>query len=145
VNRLRSHKENLAVFYFCGHGVSVGQQAALLLADFGEPGREFVGAVDVNVLCGTMKNARAVRQAYLFDCCRTHADDLYLHEPSIGPSIICQLALERNHNESTQQFALFPTIDGEQAFGPQLGERLHRCAARCSRLRRRRVPLGRVA
>ncbi len=39
--RLASHKDNLAVLYFCGHGASLGQEAALLLSDFGERGYDY--------------------------------------------------------------------------------------------------------
>jgi hypothetical protein len=116
-DRLRSNKENMALFYFCGHGVSVGEQAALLLSDFGEPRHEYRGAIAVDELIGTMRNSRAIRQAYLFDCCRTRADTLYLNEPRIGTRIVHQTAFDRGHAESAQQFVLFPTIDGEEAFG----------------------------
>ncbi len=120
-DRLHSHKENMAVFYFCGHGASLGQQAALLLNDFGETGRDFEGAIDVDILCGTMRNARAVRQAYLLDCCRTRADDLYQNEPRIGSRILSESGSSKDHDENAQQFVLFPTIDGEEAFGVKGG------------------------
>lgn len=115
--RSGSHQDNMAVFYFCGHGAALGQQAALLLEDFGEPGREFEGAIDVDVLRGTMKNSPAIQQAYLFDCCRTSADDLYRNEPSIGSRIVSIAAFHRGHSTPPQQFVLFPTLDGEEAFG----------------------------
>lgn len=115
-DRLQSNKDNMAAFYFCGHGVSVGQQAALLLADFGKPGSDYDGAIDLNLLTGTMRNSPAIRQVYLLDCCRTRADGLYEYEPMIGSRIRSQ-ASNRGHDESPQQFVLFPTLDGEEAFG----------------------------
>ena len=118
-DRLKSHRDNMAVFYFCGHGASLGQQAALLLEDFGEPGAEFEGAIDCDILRGTMKNSPAIQQVYLLDCCRTEADDLYRNEPSIGSRIVSIPSFERGHSTPSQQFVLFPTIDGEQAFGIQ--------------------------
>ena len=117
--RLSSHQDNMAVFYFCGHGASLGQQAALLLEDFGDPNAAFEGAVDVNILRGTMKNSSAIQQVFLLDCCRTNADDLYQHEPSIGSRILSIPASGRGHVIPSQQFVLFPTIDGEEAFGIQ--------------------------
>lgn len=116
-DRLSSHQDNMAVFYFCGHGASLGQQAALLLEDFGEPGAAFDGAIDVNVLRGTMKNSAAIQQVYLLDCCRTNADDLYRNEPSIGSRVLSLASFQRGHSAPPQQFVLFPTIDGEEAFG----------------------------
>lgn len=115
--RLSSHKENMGVFYFCGHGASLGQQAALLLEDFGLPGADFDNAIDVDILRGTMKNSPAIQQLYLVDCCRTNADELYKNEPSIGSRIVSVSRLQRGHSIPPQQFVLFPTIDGEEAFG----------------------------
>jgi Caspase domain len=115
--RLKANHDNMAVFYFCGHGVSSGQQAALLLRDFGEPGKDFVGAIDVNLLLGTMKNSPVVQQVFLFDCCRTIADDLYENEATIGSRILSLPARNRGHVVPEQQFVLFPSLDGEEAFG----------------------------
>jgi Caspase domain len=115
--RLKANRDNMAVFYFCGHGVSSGQEAALLLRDFGDPGRDFEGAIDVNVLLGTMKNSPAVQQLFLFDCCRTVADDLYKNQPTIGSRILSIPAQNRGHSTPEQQFILFPSLDGEEAFG----------------------------
>ena len=114
-DRLRANQDNLAVFCFCGHGASLGQQAALLLEDFGAPGADFDAAVDVDILRGTMKNSPAIQQTFLFDCCRTKADDLYRNEPSIGSRIVSIPAFQRGHAIPPQQFVLFPTIDGEEA------------------------------
>ena len=115
--RVNAHQGNLAVFYFCGHGASLGQQAALLLQDFGEPGAEFDGAIDLDVLRGTMRNSPAIQQVYLLDCCRTDADDFYRNEASIGSRIVSVASFQRGHTIPPQQFVLFPTIDGETAFG----------------------------
>ena len=118
-DRLKSHQNNMAVFYFCGHGASLGQKAALLLEDFGAPGAAYDGAIDVNTLRATMKNSKAVRQAYLLDCCRTKADGLYENEESLGSRIVSVPTLQKGHSLPAQQFVLFPTIDGEEAFGIQ--------------------------
>ncbi len=115
--RVGTNQDNLAVFYFCGHGASLGQQAALLLDDFGEPGAEFDGAIDLDVLRGTMRNSSAIQQVYLLDCCRTEADDFYRNEASIGSRIVSVASFQRGHTIPPQQFVLFPTIDGETAFG----------------------------
>ena len=115
--RVGTNKDNLAVFYFCGHGASLGQQAALLLDDFGKPGADFDGAVDLDVLRGTMRNSPAIQQTYLLDCCRTNADDFYRNETSVGLRIVSLASFQRGHTTPPQQFVLFPTIDGEEAFG----------------------------
>lgn len=115
--RVGANKENLAVFYFCGHGASLGQAAALLLEDFGEPGAEYEGAIELDTLRGTMRNSPAIQQVFLLDCCRTNADDLYRNETTIGSRIVSVPSFQRGHHTPPQQFVLFPTIDGEEAFG----------------------------
>lgn len=115
--RLRSHRDNMGVFYFCGHGASLGQKAALLLEDFGQPGQAFDNAIDVETLRATMKNSPAIQQVYLLDCCRTKADSYYENEENIGSRIVSAYSAQRGHSVPTQQFLLFPTIDGEEAFG----------------------------
>lgn len=115
--RVGSNMENLAVFYFCGHGASLGQAAALFLEDFGQPGAEFEGAIDLDTLRGTMRNSPAIQQVFLLDCCRTKADDFYHNETTIGSRIVSVPYFQRGHNTPPQQFVLFPTIDGEEAFG----------------------------
>src|SRR5204863_380422 len=54
---------------------------------------------------------------FLFDCCRTKADALYANEKSIGSRILSLRPQERGHTISAQEFVLFPTLDGEEAFG----------------------------
>jgi hypothetical protein len=115
--RLQANPDNMAVLYFCGHGVSSGQQAALLLRDFGKLGEEYDDAIDVNVLLGVMKNSPAIQQVFLVDCCRTKADDLYKNQSNIGSRILSLPAQNRGHTTPEQQFVLFPSLDGEEAFG----------------------------
>ena len=102
--RVGSNMDNLAVFYFCGHGVSMGQEAALLLADFGKPTAEYQGAIELSTLRGTMKNSPAIQQVFFLDCCRTRADDLYKNESTIGSRIANIPALSRGHQTPAQQF-----------------------------------------
>ncbi|WP_377190462.1 caspase family protein [Ruegeria meonggei] len=119
--RLKTHSSNLAVFYFCGHGVSLGQQAALLLSDFGRSVNGYAPAIDLDALRGTMKNSPADQQLFLLDCCRTKVDFLYEDEPSLGTRILSIPPSARESGGAAQQCILFPTIDGEEAFG-QIGK-----------------------
>jgi len=116
-DRGESHHDNMAVFYFCGHGASLSQQTCLLLEDFGNPDAAYDAGIDVNILRATMKNSTAIRQAYLLDCCRTDADDIYQHEERLGSRIVSVQPLQGGRRVPAQQFVLFPTLDGEEAFG----------------------------
>lgn len=114
--RLRSDKD-MAVFCFCGHGVSVGQKATLLLDDFGEVGHEFEAGILIDTLLGTMRNCRAIQQLFLFDCCRTRADEVYKNEDNLGTRVLSVPHDNHHHDIPAQQFIFFPTLDGEEAFG----------------------------
>jgi Caspase domain len=84
--RLQANRENMAVFFFCGHGTVHGPPFCCRTSV--SPGTIYEGAIDVNSLLGTMKNSPAVEQMFLFDCCRTKADDLYQNEERIGSRIV---------------------------------------------------------
>jgi hypothetical protein len=115
--RIGAHPSNMAVFYFCGHGISLGQRAALLLSDFGDPEDTYSGAIDFDKLRGTLKNSAADQQLFLLDCCRTKADQLYAHETDIGSRVLSVPPGSRPQGGTPKQCVLLPTIEGEEAFG----------------------------
>ena len=64
-----------------------------------------------------MKNSPAIQQAFLLDCCRSEVDRKYKNAVPIGAGMVSILPFERDHPSAPQQFVLFPTIDGSEAFG----------------------------
>lgn len=76
-----SHPDNVALFYFCGHGVTSGAVDSLLLEEFGsDPLDPFTsGAVDASAFSDGMRKCKAVNQLFLFDACRT-APEAYLRD-----------------------------------------------------------------
>ncbi|TLD71695.1 caspase family protein [Phragmitibacter flavus] len=117
VEQLKSNRDHMAVFYFCGHGFSAGDHASLLLEDFGKTGGELEAAIDLTKLCAVMKNSPAIQQVFLLDCCRSDVDRKYEGNVPIGSGMVSILKFERGHSSAPQQFVLFPTIDGAEAFG----------------------------
>ncbi len=114
---IQCHPDNMLIFYFCGHGISLGQKAALLLNDFGDPAASYDAAIELDELTGTLKNAAAAKQLFLIDCCRSKADDIYSNETRVGSRVL-SIVPNGNHNGvRRRQCVIFPTIDGEQAFG----------------------------
>ncbi|MBO0132275.1 caspase family protein [Agrobacterium burrii] len=113
----QTHSGNMTVFYFCGHGVSLGQKAALLLSDFGNEDNAYEPAIDIDALRGTMRNAQPGKQVFLVDCCRTTADALYRNETNIGGRTLSIQPNVKQPGALVRQFLLFPSIDGQQAFG----------------------------
>lgn len=117
LRRLEGNRDHMAVFYFCGHGMSSGDHAALLLDDFGEPGKEFEGAIDLTVLSASMKDCPVIQQVFFLDCCRTDVDRHYGRRAIVGSRIANVVPFRRGHKLAPQQFVLFPTINGAEAFG----------------------------
>lgn len=72
-NAAHSDMANIAVFYFCGHGVSAGINNGLLLEDFGVDHSDLAlleNVIDVDNLHLAMDGVRARRQCFLIDACR---------------------------------------------------------------------------
>jgi hypothetical protein len=65
-----SDPSNVAVFFFCGHGITLNSQL-LLLEDFGgDPDRLLYSAVDLDQLVTGMRACRALTQYFFVDACQ---------------------------------------------------------------------------
>ncbi|MET9384786.1 caspase family protein [Streptomyces sp. NPDC002928] len=72
-----SHVDNRLVFYFCGHGVSQGEDMALLAADiFSDRFNPLNGALDFSGLMNGLKRCKATEQVFFVDACRSNSDVL---------------------------------------------------------------------
>jgi hypothetical protein len=72
-----SHADNRLVFYFCGHGISQGEDMALLAADlFADRYNPLNGALNFTALMGGLKRCRASEQVLFVDACRSNSDVL---------------------------------------------------------------------
>lgn len=81
--------KNLMIFYFCGHGISAGDQHTLLCTDFGESDEdEFENAINFNDFHRGMDRCKALGQCYLVDACRVGSPELMESAASKGQSII---------------------------------------------------------
>ena len=68
---------NRLVFYFCGHGVSQGDDMALLASDvFADEDNPLNGALDFKNLMNGLKRCRASQQVFFVDACRASSDVL---------------------------------------------------------------------
>jgi hypothetical protein len=64
---------NIALFYFCGHGVSAGINNGLLLEDFGADHRDLAllqNVIDIDNLHLAMDGVHARKQCFFIDACR---------------------------------------------------------------------------
>ena len=94
MGRAGRNTENLAVFFFCGHGVAFGEaETALLLEDFGgnttDPMDEAIAFEQMRM--GVMRQCDATYQCHLIDACRTPVTrafgDAFDTRKSIGKAI----------------------------------------------------------
>jgi hypothetical protein len=113
----QTHPDNMIVLYFCGHGISLGQRALVLFSDFANSDNPFAPAIDVDSLRGTLRNAQPGKQVFILDCCRTRADSVFANVVGIGASPISFSTDGRRRDVLVRQFALFPSVDGQKAFG----------------------------
>jgi len=85
--------DNLAVFYFCGHGLSFGEsQNSLLLEDWGgdtnDPANRAISFNDMRL--GLMNQCDARQQCYFIDACRTPPTKAYIDKygAALGARIV---------------------------------------------------------
>ncbi|WP_339430486.1 caspase family protein [Pseudomonas sp. EA_65y_Pfl2_P78] len=88
--RASSDPKNVAIFYFCGHGLGNGVNTYLLTEDAGHTANLLRDAFQVNALRLSMRDCRALNQLYLIDACRTL--DLAV---VLDPNDISQSGLQR--------------------------------------------------
>jgi hypothetical protein len=108
---------NVALFYFCGHGVVLGNITALLVQDFGkEELTPFVGSFDPAALADAFMAAKATRQLFLIDACRNTPADLL--RKFQAPKIAEVLTAQKHSNQgSHRQTELYASELGTKAYG----------------------------
>lgn len=113
--RANSDPKNVAIFYFCGHGLGDGINTHLLLADAGRSAKLLRHSAHVGELRLAMWDCAAQKQMYLIDACRTVdlASVLNPYESSqSGLPEANPILVFKGENP-----VLFSARMGEQAFG----------------------------
>lgn len=111
------HSANVALFYFCGHGVVLGDVTALLAQDFGkEEPVPFLGSFDPAALADACMAAKATRQLFLIDACRSTPQELRSRFKSAS---IPEMLTPRTHSNqgSHHQAELYASELGTSAYG----------------------------
>lgn len=87
--RTSSDPQNIAMLYFCGHGVLMGVETALLASDFGNPASASLvrNAIHVEGTVQGMFSSRANRQCFIIDACRTTEEPLVKAMASPGTAL----------------------------------------------------------
>ena len=118
IERLKHNKDNMAVFYFCGHGMTWNSNTTMLLRDFGQDSNNPIAeAIAVDQVVETMKNCPAIYQAFFIDCCRTRQDDLLEGQAVIGTPAFFLTPRARQHADVRRQAVYYATSDDRPAAG----------------------------
>jgi Caspase domain len=116
-SRCDEDPDNVALFYFCGHGCDLGDQL-LLLADFGHSRlNPFPRAVNLRRLHLGMRRCRARVQCFLVDACRTVPAELLPLGEVVGWSPLAQVLDVRPHGHTRDAPIVFATAIGQPAYG----------------------------
>lgn len=118
-----THEDNLAIFYFCGHGLRIGEMQFLLAEDFGSNRRTpFENTIEPELLANSMRKKKARRQLYLIDACSTEVSFSERYRNVHGRTIV-QEAQNENLAKSEQCLIRASKL-GTQAFGSASGPSL---------------------
>ncbi len=88
--KARGHEDfdNRLIFYFCGHGVSQGEDMSLLAADvFADAENPLNGALDFKNLMNGLKRCKATQQVFFVDACRASSDVLIARSGSFAGQV----------------------------------------------------------
>lgn len=114
--RCNSHKDNVAIFYFCGHGLEkVVDYPLLLTEDFGESEiRLWENAIDFHSTFLGMARCQAKIQCYFIDACRQTPPELQEIQ-QIRATALVHPSISQKQREVLK---LFATNTNQSAYGP---------------------------
>jgi hypothetical protein len=115
VQRCSKHPDNLAFFYFCGHGLHKDEQF-LLPEDFGDPGvaNRWQNAINFDATRVGMRACKAQTQIFFVDACRDTPFGM-LDQLNVSGQILVSASVSDPVKKTA---AFYATSVGEQAFGP---------------------------
>lgn len=110
--------KNVAIFYFCGHGLQKDTTLALLPENFGKnKGNEWADTINFTATYEGMRSScKAQTQCYFIDACR-QVELATLTTADFGGQSLWKNETRSTNNPSTLK--IFATGVGEQAFGEE--------------------------
>lgn len=113
-DRCDLHADNIAVFYFCGHGIELDEHI-LLAEDFGEhEGMLFENAINFTRTYRGMASCKAKKQWYFIDTCRQVSKGA-LQLTSVNARVLRSATFDDPLPEDAP--ILYATTFGESAYG----------------------------
>ncbi|MGW7088968.1 caspase family protein [Streptomyces sp. NPDC054871] len=112
------HDQARLVFYFCGHGVSLGVDTSLLAADiFADLNSPLNGALHFEALRRGLGSCKAAQQVFFVDACRAGSDRLV---GVVGTDNLGQVPISGNIRPDgflpREHAAIYATVHGEESF-----------------------------
>lgn len=108
------HPDSLLLFYFCGHGISKGEEFALVASDYGHSKqRPLDGLISVPEFLVAMQDCTSTDQCFFIDACRV-TDERLVETGNYGHSLVQKVAAE---TPGMKQCVYYSTLGGETAHG----------------------------
>ncbi|RYH66487.1 MAG: caspase family protein [Alcaligenaceae bacterium] len=115
------HAGNVALFYFCGHGVLLGDRSFFLAQDFGKNElTPFKGSFDPAAFADACLATKASKQLFLLDACRSTPAELRKRYKNPSPTELVS-AVEHKNQGKHQQAELYASDLGTKAYGAKGG------------------------
>jgi len=115
--RGNAHEDNLLLFFFCGHGLALAPDLALLLADFGADAlNPLDGALDFRRFRLGMNECAAREQCYFVDACRSESDLLSRNAGFAGHPMVQKTGAYNTSGRICQAPVFHSTLSGAAAY-----------------------------
>lgn len=115
--RCDKHQDNIAVLYFCGHGVEKEEQY-LLAEDFGKsPGNPWLGSFAIDSTQLAFWACKAQTQCFFIDACREITDSMKEYDITVLPLETPNFS----QPEADSTMIMKATAGRETALGPKKG------------------------
>ena len=108
------------LFYFCGHGISQGEDYALLTSDFcSDEDNPLQGAIDFRKLTGGLKKCAASEQVFFVDACRSNSDELIGESDGFAGRVPLLPGSRPTELPKRLSATYFATLAGDKAYSRQ--------------------------
>jgi hypothetical protein len=117
-DRCNANPENLAVLYFCGHGMASGSRMAIAMGDYGRyQANAYAGTIDLTALLTAMETCRASQQIFFIDACRVASGALMRTEAHLGEKPLMPDPVRRiDLGYAAAQQTYYATLPGDASY-----------------------------
>lgn len=122
LDRLDTHKDNLAVLYIASHGASFMGRTGFLFEDYGTNiYLKTAGMSEMEQFIGAMEYAKPVKHLLMFDCCRSPTSLLLPWDAEFGNKLIALEKQDGDHGEPRMIWAI-PSTSPDEVAGGRIGK-----------------------